>query len=51
MYGYMYLVAVFDTYICIVDLQYRALGVTIYLLSLYVHNREHPYVHAHDCGI
>ena len=51
----MYIVAiciyVFSIYICIIDLQYRTLGGTICLLSLYVHDREHAYVHAHDCGI
>ena len=51
----MYIVAicvyVFGIYICIIDLQYRTLGGTICLLSLYVHDREHAYVHAHDCGI
>ena len=54
MYGYIYIAAiyvyVFCTYICIIDLQYRALGGTVCLLSLYLHDREYAYVHAHDCG-
>ena len=55
MYGYMYIAAicvyVFGMYICFIDLQYRALGGTICLLSLYVYDRELAYVYARDCGI